>query len=212
MITRRTMLAVGAGSMLAAGVTPTIATVQEGEMPRFFLAGLTGDQQAPPVETSARGGAVFALDEDGSRLHYALAVEGLEDTTMAHIHHGSTGENGPVVTWLYPAPEVQSPQLLAGTFTGVLASDIVTETDLTGPFADDSLATLVDEMAAGDTYVNVHTEANPEGEIRGQVLPLEEVVASVDAWQPAGTPTPTETPTGTETPAGTETPMGTDTR
>lgn len=208
MITRRKALAVGAGSMLAAGIMPSFGAAQQQEPAEFFLAGATGAQQVPPVETNAQGGALFALNEDGSRLHYTLAVNGLENTTMAHIHRGPPGENGPVVTWLYPAPEVQAPQPLEGRFTGVLASDIVTEADLTGPLEGESLSTLIEEMTAGNTYVNVHTEEHEEGEIRGQILSLDEIVESVDQWQQTGTTaTPTETPAEEETP--TETPAAT---
>lgn len=180
--------------MVAAGVGPSLVAAGREDAAGFFLAGLTGDQEVPPVDTAAQGGAQFALDADGNLLHYSLAVRGLEDTLMAHIHRGAVDENGPVVAWLYPAPEQQSPQPLGGSFTGVLASDIVHETDLVGPLEGESLATLVDEMTAGKTYVNVHTEANQAGEIRSQILPLEAVVASVDEWQPAAeTATPTET-------------------
>ena len=38
-----------------------------------------------------------------------------------------------------------------------------------GSLAGKSIADLVAKMQSGEAYVNVHTEANPNGEIRGQI-------------------------------------------
>jgi hypothetical protein len=46
----------------------------------------------------------------------------------------------------------------------------VTADDLVGPLAGGELGDLIAEMVAGNTYVNVHTVANPGGEIRGQLF------------------------------------------
>ena len=45
----------------------------------------------------------------------------------------------------------------------------ITGFDLMGSLAGKSIADLVAKMQSGETYVNVHTEANPNGEIRGQI-------------------------------------------
>jgi hypothetical protein len=71
--------------------------------------------------------------------------------TMAHIHGpAAEGKNGPVQIWL--------------TKKGSPA-----ESPIKGQ------ATLTPEQAkqfeAGELYINVHTEAHPGGEIRGQVMP-----------------------------------------
>ena len=144
----------------------------------------------------------------GVALHYALAATSIDDVTMAHIHQGAAGQNGPVVAWLYPSPEVQAVRPIEGTFDGVLAADIVTEDDLVGPLEGEPLSELVSLLRDGNAYVNVHTDANPDGEIRGEAVPLPDLVAAVDEWQRgAQTGTPTEEP-GTGTPTeepGTET-------
>ena len=217
-VTRRNLLAAGAGSALAVGLLPAAGLSQEESANGFFVAGLTGEQEVPSVDTEAQGGAMLGFNEDGTQLSYALTTNAIEDVTQAHVHQGSVGENGPVVAWLYPAPEVQSEQLIEGRFDGVLASDIVTESDLTGPLEGEPVSALADEIAAGNTYVNVHTTANPAGEIRGQTLALGDLVEMVEDWQPSGaTETETAQETATEAPgtvtdtAETETPERTTT-
>jgi hypothetical protein len=132
-----------------------------------FVAPASGEQEVPPNDSRARGQAVFQLDADGAALHYRLIVANLHDVTMAHIHLAPAGANGPVVVWLYP--DGPPAQLIPGRSSGVLAAGTITAGDLVGPLAGMSLADLVDEMQAGNTYVNVHTSAFPAGEVRGQI-------------------------------------------
>ena len=87
----------------------------------------------------------------------------LEDVVQAHIHLAFAGANGPVVAFLY------GPVTPSGTTNGVLAEGTITEADLLGPLAGAELGDLIAAMEAGHTYVNVHTLANPGGEIRGQI-------------------------------------------
>jgi hypothetical protein len=81
----------------------------------------------------------------------------------------------------------------AGSFTGVLAKGAITEADLTGPMAGKTFQDLAAMVLAGQTYVNVHTVANPNGEIRGQI---------VIAGAAAGLATTTTAGAGTTTSAG----------
>ncbi|MCL5099199.1 MAG: CHRD domain-containing protein, partial [Candidatus Omnitrophica bacterium] len=87
--------------------------------------------------------------------------------TMAHLHLGAAGTNGDHIAWLYP-PE-PPPKEIPGEFNGTLADGSITADHLMGPMAGKSIADLVAKMKAGDIYVNVHTKAQPDGEIRGQV-------------------------------------------
>lgn len=132
---------------------------------RIFVAPLSGEQQVPPAATDAYGVAVFWLSPDGKQLHYHLLVANLRDATMAHIHLGTAGQNGPHVATLFHS---MSPV----TLTGDLASGTITSAQLEDKLAGHSLSDLLAKIAAGDTYVNVHTKKYPDGEIRGQIQQL----------------------------------------
>ena len=131
-------------------------------------APMTGAQEAPtPVDTRARGAAKFQLSADGTSIDYRLNVANIENVLMAHIHMEVPGVAGPVVVWLYPA--APPAQLIPGRTQGTLAAGTFTAANLMGPLAGMTIADLWDAIRDGRTYVNVHTTANPPGEIRGQI-------------------------------------------
>jgi hypothetical protein len=130
-----------------------------------FEATLSGKEQAPPIDTPAK--AAFVLSGNGKSLHYTLSVVDIENATMAHIHIGHAGEEGPIAVWLYPSNP--SPVVRKGKFTGVLAQGTITAANLMGPLQGKTLEDLVSVIKVGDAYVNVHTTAHPGGEIRGQL-------------------------------------------
>jgi hypothetical protein len=135
---------------------------------RHFRARLSGDNEVPAVDTDARGSAKFKLNRDGDELQFKLRAFKIEDVTAAHIHCGAKGVNGPVAAFLYAGPVVTPHGILSeGTLT---AADVVVLPDSAacpGGIAD--FDDLIAKMRSGDAYVNVHTMANPGGEIRGQV-------------------------------------------
>jgi hypothetical protein len=59
------------------------------------------------------------------------------------------------------------------TVTGKLASGTITSAQLEDVLAGHPLSDLLAKMAAGDTYVNVHTKKYPDGEIRGQIQQID---------------------------------------
>lgn len=132
-----------------------------------FRAHLTGDAEVPPNDSRATGQAMFTFSADGTTLDYRLVVANIQDVTMAHIHMAPVGENGPVVAWLYP--DAPPPQLIPGRTQGILATGTIDDADLMGPLAGMTVAELMAAIAAGDAYVNVHTNALPGGEVRGQI-------------------------------------------
>jgi hypothetical protein len=133
-----------------------------------YRAHLSGAAELPDgVDTRAQGQALFQLSEDGTELSYRLIVADIDDVFMSHIHLAAADANGPVVVWLYPSAPPPVP--IDGRFSGVLAEGVITAAELVGPLAGQSLADLAAAIEAGNTYVNVHTAANPGGEVRGQI-------------------------------------------
>lgn len=126
-----------------------------------FETELSGDEQVPPVDTDATGEATVEVDEDREELEYEVTVEDIENVVAAHIHCGPEGENGPVGVTLYEGEPVSE--------DGVLTEGSASEPDEDNGCGWETIEDVVEEMEAGDTYVNVHTEENPPGEIRGQL-------------------------------------------
>src|SRR5260370_10429563 len=94
-----------------------------------FEATLSGQEQAPQIDTPAKG--TFVLSGNGKSLRYTLSVADVENATMAHIHIGHLGEEGPIAVWLYPSNP--SPVERKGKFTGVLAEGTITAANIMGP-------------------------------------------------------------------------------
>lgn len=141
---------------------PAAAQQQEQE----FTANLTGSAEVPPVETNATGTGEFVLNEDGDELSYNIEVEDLEGVLMAHIHQGGANENGPIGVWLYNSSE-PSDEISGELSSGTITAESLNETK--GPWQGQNVSDLVDSIESGQAYVNVHTEANPGGEIRGTI-------------------------------------------
>ncbi len=131
-----------------------------------FTATLSGKDQVPAVDTSAKGEATFQLNSAGDALTYTITVTDIEDASAAHIHMAPVGKNGQPVVMLYPTDV--SPAK-AGKYSGVLATGTITAASLIGPLHGKTVADLVEQINAGNTYVNVHTKAHAGGEIRGQI-------------------------------------------
>jgi Ca2+/Na+ antiporter len=131
-----------------------------------FTASLSGSQEVPPNTSTAKGWAWFKLM--GNAVWYKVNVTGIDKATMAHIHGAKAGENGD------PIANLQ----ITATTKSSLAQGNITPSDLTGSLAGKSISDLVSKMQSGETYVNVHTEANPNGEIRGQISSMANNVSS----------------------------------
>lgn len=141
---------------------------------RVFVEQLRGKNEVPPVETPARGVAIFVINPDETEIRYRLLNSFLPNAVGAHIHLAPEGVNGPIVVTLYSAPPGQ------GTMHGTLSSGFITADDLEGSLAGMPLSALLAAMRSGNAYVNVHTNdgidpANtgpgdfPGGEMRGQI-------------------------------------------
>jgi hypothetical protein len=126
-----------------------------------FNAKLTGQQEVPPVQTTASGMAWFKPMQD--KIWFKLNVTDMQGVTQAHIHTGKQGENGPILVTLYKSDTPQS-------INGKLAYGNITANLLEGPMKGKQISDLATAMSNGSTYVNVHTEKHPNGEIRGQIM------------------------------------------
>ena len=140
---------------LRTALRPTVAAVA------FALAGiysvaafaadvkvtLAGDQEVPAVKTAAAGSGTITIADDKS-VSGSVATTGVA-ATMAHIHMAGAGKNGPVIVPLEK--------------NGNNGWKVPAGAKLT----DDQMKAF----KAGDLYVNVHSAANPGGEIRGQLKP-----------------------------------------
>jgi hypothetical protein len=137
-----------------------------GNAPARIVVDLTGDQVVPSVQTSATGTFTLLLEASptGFNISYTLDVSNIADVSAAHIHLGAAGANGDVIVPLFTGPTK------TGSFTGTLASGSITEADLTGPMKGKTFQDLASSVLAGQTYVNVHTNKYPNGEIRGQIV------------------------------------------
>lgn len=148
--------------VLVAMVTTALIGVPALGVGATYSAELSGAKEVPPVMTPAMGEATFMLSPDGTVLTYKLTVSNLTNVTAAHIHLAPAGVNGPIVVGLFGGS-------IPGLFTGVLAEGTITSANLGGSLAGMPLSALITQMNAGNTYVNVHTMANPGGEMRGQI-------------------------------------------
>ena len=142
-------------------VLPAVASAQTVDM----VATLSGSQEtpAPGVNTGASGSANVQIDVPSEELSVSLSVFNLvSPTTAAHIHVAPPGSAGPVVLD-FPLP--------AGR-TGDIKIEFRLHRVNVRPQAAIGILTMTDVIQAiltGNAYVNVHTQANGAGEIRGQL-------------------------------------------
>jgi hypothetical protein len=107
---------------------------------------LTGGEEVPALSVPGTGNGSFRVASDGT-VTGSITTKDVQGT-MAHIHRGAKGQNGPIVvpldkngdTYTVPAGRKLTPQQM-------------------------------DDLKAGNLYVNVHTNRNKGGEVRGQLKP-----------------------------------------
>jgi hypothetical protein len=126
-----------------------------------FVASLKGRSEVPPFDTNGQGTVHFKVAKDGSSMSYKLIVASLTDVVAAHIHCAPVGVNGPVGVTLFSDSPV--------TANGVLAQGEIVAPNLVNGCGWVDLDDVIDALASGNTYVNVHTLQILSGEIRGQV-------------------------------------------
>ncbi|MEO0478121.1 MAG: spondin domain-containing protein [Planctomycetota bacterium] len=130
---------------------------------RLFSTLALGIFEVPAVASPAAALSGAALVNNGEELIVAVQAFGLADLTAAHLHLGAAGSNGPVVADL-----LSNAQPSATPANQFFLANLSSE-DLVGPLADFPLDELVRRIEAGEIYLNLHTSANPSGELRGQL-------------------------------------------
>jgi hypothetical protein len=125
-----------------------------------FVIQLTQAAEVPaPTSTTASGAAQIIIYPD--RVDYEITGSSITGVTMAHIHSGAIGVAGPIFVTLLNQPSSPS-----GTINGVIVSGSFTSSNLPSGVTLQALKNL---LLSGNAYVNVHTSANMQGEIRGQI-------------------------------------------
>lgn len=110
---------------------------------QVFFATLTGAQETPAVTTQASGTGRFLYDPDTRTLSGSVSTAGVNGTA-AHVHTAAVGVAGPITIGMTGGP------------TWTLPATVLTEAQAA-------------DLLAGRMYANVHSAANPAGEIRGQI-------------------------------------------
>jgi hypothetical protein len=140
-----------------------------------FKATLSGNGEVPPINTQATGSATFTVTTNKNSMSYQIHVINIDKVTMAHIHSGKIGQNGPVVGALFQSKAATTSSPVKN---GILSQGTITSANLEGPLKGKQISDLVKLINDGNAYANVHTKQNPKGEIRGQISSVAAASAS----------------------------------
>ena len=108
---------------------------------------LSGAQEVPAVETSAAGSGTITVNDDMT-ISGGVTTKGVK-AVAAHIHEGAPGKNGGVAVPLEKKSDNEWAVPAGSKLTGAQYKS----------------------YKAGELYVNVHSAAHKDGEIRGQLKP-----------------------------------------
>ena len=138
------------GYCIGAGAALLALTSRSKAATTTFKADLKGSSEVPSNATTGSGSGTVTLDSATNKITWNVSFSGLTGpATAVHIHGPApAGKNAGVLIWLSTKGKTAtSPLSGSGTFTAAQAS----------------------ELLDGQCYINVHTAANPGGEIRGQL-------------------------------------------
>ena len=173
----RVKLAVAVAVLAAVAVGGTAAFAGGGGNGKEFNERLTGYEESAPLALSTSGNGKFdaKIQARSQEISYKLKWADLEGAvTQAHIHFGARAQSGGISVFLCsnlgngPAGTQACPATNPASVSGTIRP-----ADVIGPagqgIAPGEFAELVRAMKAGATYVNVHSEKYPSGEIRAQL-------------------------------------------
>lgn len=134
----------------------------------------SGYQEVPTVSSPASAFFNARLNPNQTELAYVLTYAGFTTPVLqAHLHLGQRATNGGIMVFLCsnlgngPAgtPPCPTP---GGTVAGTLSSAGVVGPTAQG-IAPQDFGKVVDAIRNGVAYANIHTQAFPAGELRGQL-------------------------------------------
>lgn len=127
---------------------------------------LTANQEVPPTPSQGTGTASGTFDTETHVLTWNVSVSNLVGAAMTGHFHGAAppGVNAPPIIGLNLGTLLGR---TTGSFSG--SADLDGDPALLPAFFTEPLATRITEFLTDLWYINIHTEAFPAGEIRGQV-------------------------------------------
>ena len=139
-----------------------LASVQGQQGVQSFSAALSGSAN----KSNSTGTAKFLVNENNSQISYWINVTGIRKINQAHIHNGTTGQDGDIVVSL-----LSNSKSAKGNATPpkIGFNGNITNGDLRGPMQGKDISDLITLMGNGSAYVNIHTDKYPKGAIRGQI-------------------------------------------
>lgn len=152
-------------SLAIAGVFALLFSAQAQAQTFTFTADLNGGNEVPGVVTGAGGTATVTLNTITNTVTWVIDVYNLPTgVTAGHIHVGSPGVGGPTIVNFTVVANTSNDFRISGSATEASGLTLRQAQGI-GSWDDFEQA-----MLNGDCYVNVHTTANPGGEIRGQLV------------------------------------------
>jgi len=135
--------------------------------PIMYAAELRGANETPPNGSNAFGSALVTFDSVNNTMAFEVGTSGIASPSASHIHRGASGVGGPVIINFATTPSgFQGGRVSGSGAISTLQSSSLLPSDLTG---------LASATTANGFYVNVHSAAFGGGEIRGQLVPAQEV-------------------------------------
>jgi hypothetical protein len=131
-------------SLFAAAIVSLGAVGTSTALGADVMLKLSGANEVPPATTTASGEGKISIGDDGA-VSGSVTTKGVQGTA-AHIHLGAAGKNGPVVVPFTKDGDVYR-----------------------APSGAKLDAAQMKAFKAGDLYFNVHSAANPGGELRAQL-------------------------------------------
>jgi len=125
-----------------------------------YSATIEAAQENPSTGSTAAGTAKLLVSQDGSRVDLTVTLTSplMGNLTAAHIHRAARGSNGGVIhnIWVTNPPGA----------TPLENFEVGTPIGRTFQFTAQNL----EDLRAGNYYVNIHSTRNAGGEIRGQLV------------------------------------------